>query len=236
MKVGDVKGYEVTYEPRDKLFYLVDSDGERVAQGKTQEEVEAQAPKLSKQKHGMPIEAFIKSGLKLELGNVTSVNPADKSVRFVKAKEPDSRYSPSHVKIRLRYGEKLHEATASNRQLAEKVDILHGQIKQKEQEIEQLMKQIKKGLPEEVQAEIEKRADKIRNVEDLAAVINSLYAKFGGTLDKNYLLFSFGGQTHLMIKLNKDTFKKVREIVERCGKEGTDINNAIDEVLNAAKG
>lgn len=91
----------------------------------------------------------------------------------------------------------------------------------------QLMKDVTKGLPERVQNEIEKRADKIRNVEDLAAVVNALYSKFGATLDHSYMLFSFGGRTHLMVKMDAKTFSVVRKLVEGWTAEEKDVNEEI---------
>ena len=51
MEIGKIEGYTIIYEPLDKAFYLYDARQEVVGQGKTQDEVEEQAKKLSK--HGL---------------------------------------------------------------------------------------------------------------------------------------------------------------------------------------
>lgn len=100
-------------------------------------------------------------------------------------------------------------------------------LAQKDALFRQLLKKVGANLPDEMKREIEKRGEKIRNVEDLAAVIQSLYAKFGGTIDRHYMLFSFGGVTHLMIKMDKPTFKKIKSMVAKCDEQGKDINEEI---------
>jgi ParB/RepB/Spo0J family partition protein len=88
----------------------------------------------------------------------------------------------------------------------------------------QLLKEVKSTLPQSVQDQIEKRSDKIRNVEDLAAVVQSLYAQYGNTLEYNFCLFTYAGKVHLMIKMDKTTFEAVKELAAQCAGEGTDIN------------
>lgn len=104
----------------------------------------------------------------------------------------------------------------------------------KDAEFRRLLREVKKGLPEEVQAEIDKRADKIRNVEDLAAVVNSLYSKYGATLDSSYMMFVYAGQTHLMVKLNKEMFDSVKKMMDKCHEEGKDVNDVVVARLTGA--
>lgn len=91
----------------------------------------------------------------------------------------------------------------------------------------QLMKDIKKNLPQSVQEQIEKRADKIRNVEDLAAVVQSLYAQYGNTLEYNFCLFTYSGKVHLMVRMDKAAFDAIRTVANRCVEEGKDINEEV---------
>jgi len=99
----------------------------------------------------------------------------------------------------------------------------------------QLMKDVKKSLPQSVQDEIEKRADKIRNVEDLAAVVQSLYAQYGNTLQYGFVFFRFAGKEHLMVKLTEDGLKRLRKITQQCSETGQNINERIEEVIVATR-
>lgn len=144
--IGEVKGYTMFYDNRNHLFTLRDSEGEEVGSGKTQEEVEEQADKLSKEGYKFPIEALQHSMLYLYAGRVTSINPSDKSVRFVRAKvEGDRFYGGGHTKEKLRYSH-LYEATEANQKIAGEVANRRAQISQLEGEIENLLCQLEKPI------------------------------------------------------------------------------------------
>jgi len=91
----------------------------------------------------------------------------------------------------------------------------------------QLVRDVKKSLPQSIQEQIDKRADRIRNVEDLAVVVQSLYSAYGHTLEHNFCLFTFAGKVHLMVRMNKKVFDAVKEITARCAEEGKDINEEV---------
>lgn len=101
----------------------------------------------------------------------------------------------------------------------------------KDAEFRRLLREVKKNVPEEMQREIEKRADKIKNVEDLAAVVNSLYSRFGGTLQYSFMIFNYGGRQHLMVKLNDASFAKLKGLMEKCATEGRDVNEEVRNLL-----
>lgn len=107
-------------------------------------------------------------------------------------------------------------------------------LSKKDGEFRRLMKEVTKGLPERVQTEIAKRADKIRNVEDLAAVVNSLYARFGSTVESNFMLLTYGGKVHVMVRMREDVFKRVRKLLEDCYSEGKDVNDELVKRLAPA--
>jgi len=103
----------------------------------------------------------------------------------------------------------------------------------KDAEFRRLLKETTKDMPAEVRKELEKRLDKIRNVEDLAAVVNSLYAKFGSTLKHNFMFLTYGGKMHLMVRLSPEAFAKVEALAQKCAEEERDINEVMEERLLA---
>jgi ParB/RepB/Spo0J family partition protein len=112
--------------------------------------------------------------------------------------------------------------------LAAKLGMQH-----QEKTIERLLGNIVKTLPPEMADEVLARADKIRNVEDLAAIVQSLYARFGSTLDASYMFLTFGGQVHVMIRLDDDTKQKLDAALDRLHSEGKDANDLIRRALEA---
>jgi len=103
----------------------------------------------------------------------------------------------------------------------------------KERELERLLGRVKKSMPKEMREDLDKRADKIRNVEDLATVVQSLYAQFGSTLDASYMFLTFGGKVHLMIKLDEPTKKELEFQLSKIKGAGGDANEVVKDALDA---
>lgn len=96
-----------------------------------------------------------------------------------------------------------------------------------ESELNRLLKSVSAGLPPQLQAELQKRAEKIRKVEDLAAVVQSLFTKYGSTVEAHYIVFAFAGRTHLMIRASDETFGPIARLADACQQGGV----ALDAVL-----
>jgi len=90
----------------------------------------------------------------------------------------------------------------------------------KDAELRRLLKEVRSQMPEEMRRDLDRRAERIRSVEDLASVVQSLYTRFGATLDCHFVMFSFGGQTHLMLKTDPRTFEKIRVVTDLCADRG----------------
>ncbi len=141
IKIGTARGYPILYDEKRKLFILEDADGNEVASGTKQDEVEAKAEKLSKQAFNFPIPALKVSGLGLSKGRVTSLNADDKSAYF----SYDEKTYGSHQKLRLRY-DHAYELTEANSRIHEQVEQYRSQIKELEGKISSLIDQLEKPI------------------------------------------------------------------------------------------
>ncbi len=141
IKIGTAKGYTILYDERRRLFILQDAEGNEVASGATQQDVEAKAEKLSKQAFKFPIPALKISGLALSKGRVTSLNADDKSTYF----SYDEKTYGSHQKLRLRY-DHAYELTEANSRIDEQVEQYNSQIKEIEGKISSLIDQLEKPI------------------------------------------------------------------------------------------
>jgi len=142
-KIGEVKGYTITYDARDKLFYLKNPEGDEVGSGKTQDDVEQQADKLAKQDFTFPVPALLRGGTYfLHLGKVTNVNLKNKSCRFV---YQEKGLYLSHTKVHLSSAN-AYELTEHNNDIYQKVTALREQIDQLQGEIKGLMNQLEKPI------------------------------------------------------------------------------------------
>lgn len=135
-KIGELKGFEMLYDPHSKRFLAINTEGEEVAAGKTQEELEGQIDKLAKQKFTFPIRAIRNRGVGyIDEGRVTSLNISERSVWFCKDKK-EGEYS-DRGKVRLRYDRNLFELTDQNAKIMSEIRELLNSIKELEEKIQQ---------------------------------------------------------------------------------------------------
>ena len=141
-KVGDIRGYGINYDSRSKKFTLTDSNGDQVGEGKTQDEVEAQAEKLAKTQFPFPIEAFMVSHLELLLGRITSLDTNDRRVWFSFADKTGYR---TREKADPDY-RKIYAVTPANKRILAAIAERHASIASIEEAIAGLIKDLEKRI------------------------------------------------------------------------------------------
>lgn len=92
-------------------------------------------------------------------------------------------------------------------------------------------KNLKKILPKEMHGAIDKATKEAKSVEDLGAIVNMLFAQYGDTVDKSFMIFTYGKADHLYIQMSKETKRAVDRIVNYCRATGSDINSILEEPL-----
>ena len=55
-------------------------------------------------------------------------------------------------------------------------------------------------------------------------------AEYGDTVDKNFMIFTFGGKEHLYISMDENTRKSMRKVLGFCKKYNRDINAVLGDV------
>lgn len=91
----------------------------------------------------------------------------------------------------------------------------------REKELERLIGSTRNAIPKDRQEEFDRRAEKIQTVEDLASVVQSLYSRAGSTLTQSgYMFLTYGGQTHLMVRMSNETKKRLTKILTAIGEAG----------------
>ena len=98
-------------------------------------------------------------------------------------------------------------------------------------EIERLIDETAANLPDEAAKALKKKAPSIKGADDLGRVVEELITAQGKDLDMSFVVFSHGGQTHLMVEMERETSAKVDEVVEHCRKTGVDINVVFKHLL-----
>lgn len=82
---------------------------------------------------------------------------------------------------------------------------------------ESLYQKVREALPtKEKKEKLDEAKEKIKTVDDLSNVLNNIMKEGGSTLDKGYMVFTFGGKKHHYFKIDKDLEHKLCEIEEYC--------------------
>jgi hypothetical protein len=97
-------------------------------------------------------------------------------------------------------------------------------------EFAKLIKQTKKSLPKEMQAEFTQAAKEIKTIDDLSKVLNHLFSTFGDTLDYGYMIFDFNGQENIWLRMKAKDREGFRTLGQMCKAN----SRSIDDILSAA--
>jgi len=102
-----------------------------------------------------------------------------------------------------------------------------------EGEFKRLYKDVRQALPPEVRKRLDSTKHEMKNVDDLAMVLKSIFATHGSQLDHGFIVFSFGGQDHIMVKASPRTRSNLYRIGEECLAKGEDIKDRICQLLES---
>lgn len=93
--------------------------------------------------------------------------------------------------------------------------------------LKSVIKQVQRGLPQDLAKEIEKAKDEIETVDQLAAILNEMFAKYGSDLDYGFMIFEFGGKSHYWIKMNDKLRKKMKQLAQECREMQTQLSERL---------
>lgn len=93
---------------------------------------------------------------------------------------------------------------------------------------------IKQSLPKGAQQEFEEKAKEAKTVEDLSAIIQMLFAKYGDTVPKSYMVFTHGKQEHVYVQMNPKTKRSLDKVLNYLRESGEDINDFFAPLLAEA--
>ena len=102
----------------------------------------------------------------------------------------------------------------------------------REAELRRLIKEVRETLPKAQQDDFDKRAERIRSVEDLTAVVQSLFSRYGSTVSHHFILFSFGGKVHLMVRADKQHFEPIRQLAKWCRDNEVQLDTVLAEMAS----
>lgn len=93
----------------------------------------------------------------------------------------------------------------------------------KKDAFESLYQQVRQSLPTEKKAKLDEAKEKIKTVDDLSNVLNTIMQEGGSTLDKGYMVFTYGGKKHHYIRIDQQLDELVTQIEDDCKTSGKDL-------------
>jgi ParB/RepB/Spo0J family partition protein len=104
-----------------------------------------------------------------------------------------------------------------------------------EDELEKEIHLAKKDLSKEARAELDRRRQEIKTLDDLARILNRLFTKYGDSIPYHFLFFEYGGKKHVKIQMSPRTFVSMLELVEKCRELNCDAAHAIEMIFDQVK-
>lgn len=96
--------------------------------------------------------------------------------------------------------------------------------------VKNIMKQIRREIPPEMQKQLDNAKGEIKTVDQLSAILNEMFAKYGDDLQYGFMVFEFGGKSHYWIKMDKKLKKKIQAFADEC----RETHGSLSDRLSAA--
>jgi hypothetical protein len=93
---------------------------------------------------------------------------------------------------------------------------------------------MKQSLPKEMHAEFDEKAKEAKTVEDLGTIIQTLFAKYGDTVQQSFVIFTHGNKEHIYVQMDKTMKKALDKVINCCRETGEDLNSFLGPVFNDA--
>ena len=106
-----------------------------------------------------------------------------------------------------------------------------------EAEWKKLVNATAKSLPKDLQKKFKEAAEEIKTVDGLAKLLNTLFTKYGDTAPYGYMVFEYGKEMNLWLRMSKKTFGHVELIGDFCIQNNRTIDDFFAVLFEAvAKG
>lgn len=93
---------------------------------------------------------------------------------------------------------------------------------------------VRQALPKAAQEEFDEKAKEARTVADLSDIVQMLFAKYGDTIPKSFMVFTYGKQEHVYVQMNPKMKRALDKALNYCRESGEDLNAFFAPVLDAA--
>jgi uncharacterized ParB-like nuclease family protein len=100
----------------------------------------------------------------------------------------------------------------------------------------QMLKDIKRGLKKagispDLAEQFATAAKEKRSLEEIAMILNELFANYGDTVQQSFMVFTFGKKEHIYYAMDSDTQKAMKKITGHARKTGADMNDVLGKAI-----
>jgi len=97
--------------------------------------------------------------------------------------------------------------------------------------LHELIAQVKKSLPGQMREALDEKKKEIKTIDDLASIVSEIFNRAGSTLDRGFAVFSYGGQTHVYVAMDKELKAKMDFFVQQSDIQNRNITELLNEAL-----
>lgn len=100
-----------------------------------------------------------------------------------------------------------------------------------EEEFKRLIQATAKALPTEMKQSFLDATKEVKTIDDLATVLNRLFSTYGDTVPYGFMVFDFGGQDHVWVRMEKRQKKDLLEFGQWCISKNRTLDKAFTVLL-----
>jgi hypothetical protein len=89
------------------------------------------------------------------------------------------------------------------------------------------------GLSDKDQKELNEKAKEAKSVEELASILQEMFARYGSTIEQSFMVFTHGKQQHIYISMDLKMKRSMEKVVEYCKMFKEDINGVMSPIVDA---
>jgi hypothetical protein len=100
-------------------------------------------------------------------------------------------------------------------------------------ELSEMIENARDSLPDnaDMRKEFDRAKDDIKTVDDLSALLNRLFTKYGDTLPAHFMVLDFGGKEHIWVQMERKNFQLVKDRARDIMAHGYTFDSFITHLL-----
>jgi len=91
------------------------------------------------------------------------------------------------------------------------------------------------NLTPKQKAKLDVAKEKIKSIDDLSSILNTIFKETGSEAKSGYMVFSFGGKEHHYVQIDISTNKKLRALKKECDAADIPMRDFLQSIVAAAE-